>query len=264
MSKFDGMTNALDNWQSGIRDGLPISIAYFAVSFAFGIAATKSHLSLVDASLMSLTNVTSAGQFSALTLIPAGCTYLEMAVAQLVINLRYLIMSCSLSQKYDSDLPIIHRIICSMAVTDELFGVVCCQPGVVSPFYTYGLMTLCIPSWFLGTVCGCFSGKLLSPALISTLGIVIYAMFFAILVPTAKQDRIVRNVCLASLALSCSLAYLPITCNWSSGMRILATTLVVAGIAAKLHPVTDNDVATRTAEAKTKAHAEAMKVELYD
>ncbi len=264
MSKFDGMTNAIDNWQSGLRDGLPIAIAYFAVSFAFGIAATKNHLPMFDAFLMSFTNMTSAGQFSALTLIPGGIGYFEMAIAQIVLNLRYLIMSCSLSQKYDSDLPLIHRSICAFPITDELFGIVCCQPGKVSPFYTYGLMTLCIPSWSLGTICGCYSGSLLSPALISTLGIVIYAMFFAIIVPPSKSDKVIRNVCIASLTLAYGLSIFPITCAWSSGVRILFVTFVIAGIAAIVHPVTDNDVASTTADAMAKAHKEAMEVDLYE
>lgn len=264
MSKFDGMTNAIDNWQSGLRDGLPIAIAYFAVSFAFGIAATKSHLPMFDAFLMSLTNMTSAGQFSALTLIPTGISYFEMAIAQIILNLRYLIMSCSLSQKYDSDLPLIHRCICAFPITDELFGIVCCQPGKVSPFYTYGLMTLCVPSWCLGTICGCYSGTLLSPSLISTLGIVIYAMFFAIIVPPSKKDKVIRNVCISALVLGYGLSIFPISSVWSSGIRIIIVTFIVAGIAAIVHPIKDNDVATTTAEAMAQAHREAMEVDLYE
>lgn len=263
MSKFDGMTNAIDNWQSGLRDGFPLGIAYFAVAFAFGIVAAKSHVSIFDSFLISLTNLTSAGQFTGLGLIAAKVSYVEMFLTQIILNIRYLIMSCSLSQKYDADLPLIHRAITSFAVTDEMFGVVCCQPGKVSPFYTYGLLFMTVPSWCLGTVCGCFSGSLLPKALVSALGIVVYSLFFAIVVPPSKHDKVVRNVCVASMIMAVALAYLPYVKTLSSGMRIMIITLVVSGVAAILCPVKD-DIAAKTAEATIKAHKEAMKVELYD
>lgn len=263
MSKFDGMTNAIDNWQSGLRDGFPLGIAYFAVAFAFGIVAAKSHLSIFDSFFMSLTNLTSAGQFVGITLIQAKVSYMEMFLTQIILNIRYLIMSCSLSQKYDADLPVIHRAICACAVTDEMFGVVCCQPGKVSPFYTYGLLFMTVPSWCLGTVCGCFSGSLLSKSLISALGIVVYALYFAIVVPPAKHDKVVRYVCFASIIMALGFAYLPYLKTFTSGMRILIITIVVSSVAAILCPVKD-DIAAKTAEDTIKAHKEAMKVELYD
>lgn len=263
MSKFDGMTNAIDNWQSGLRDGLPLGIAYFAVAFAFGIVAAKSHLSIFDSFFMSLTNLTSAGQFVGLSLIAANVSYMEMFLTQLVLNIRYLIMSCSLSQKYDADLPLIHRALVSFAVTDEMFGVVCCQPGKVSPFYTYGLLCMTVPSWCLGTVCGCFSGSLLSKSLKSALGIVVFALYFAIIVPPSKHDKVVRSVCIASMIFAVILYYCPYTKTLSPGMRVMIITLVIASIAAILRPVKD-DIAAKTAEDTIKAHKEAMEVELYD
>lgn len=263
MSKFDGMTNAIDNWQNGLRDGFPLGIAYFAVSFAFGIYATKNNISIFDSFLISLTNLTSAGQFAGVDMIFKGVSYFEMAITELVLNIRYLIMSCSLSQKYDSDLPLVHRSITAFAITDEIFGVVCCQQGKVSPFYTYGIMFMTIPCWCIGTVCGCFSGTLLSKSLISALGIMVYALYFAIIVPTIKKDKVIRNVCIATIFTTCALTFAPYFKNWSSGMRILLITVAISSIAAILKPVKD-DIAETTKKETLEAHKEAMKVELYD
>ena len=263
LSKFDGMTNAIDNWQSGLRDGFPLAIAYFAVAFAFGIHATNYKLWVFDAFLISLTNLTSSGQFVGVILISKGCTFLEMAITEIVLNIRYLIMSCSVSQKYDADLPLIHRAITACAVTDEMFGLVCCQPGKVSPFYTYGLMTMTIPSWCVGTICGCFSGTLLSPSLKSALGIVIFALYLAIVVPPAKHEKVVRYVCIASIIVGLIFANLPTTKGILPGLRILMVTCIVSSIAALICPVKE-DEATKTANETIKAHKEAMEVELYD
>ena len=263
MSKFDGMTNAIDNWQNGLRDGFPLGIAYFAVSFAFGIYAAKNNISIFDSFLISLTNLTSAGQFAGVDMIFKGVSYFEIAITEVVLNIRYLIMSCSLSQKYDSDLPLVHRSITAFAITDEIFGVVCCQKGKVSPFYTYGIMFMTIPTWCLGTVCGCFSGTLLSKSLISALGIMVYALYFAIIVPITKKDKTIRNVCIATIFTTCTLTFAPYFKNWSSGMRILLITVVISSIAAILKPVKD-DIATTTEKETLEAHKEAMKVELYD
>lgn len=257
MSKFDGYTNAIDKWQNGLRDGLPIGLAYFAIAFAFGMLAAKYKMSMFDTILMSATNITSAGQFTAVALIPTGISYLEMAMTQVILNLRYIIMSCSLSQKYDSDLPLKHRCITSFAITDEIFGLVCCQPGKVSPFYTYGIMCMTLPSWIIGTACGCYSGSLLPKALISTLGIVVYALFVAIIVPPSKHDPVIKKVCIWSILISYALGSLKCLESIQSGFKILFVTFLVAGVAAKLCPVTD-DVATATEKATKKAHKEAM------
>ncbi len=263
MSKFDGMTNAIDNWQSGLRDGLPLGVAYFAVSFAFGLVAARNNFSIFDSFFMSLTNLTSAGQFKGLELINAHVPYIEMFFTQIIINIRYLIMSCSISQKYDYDLPLIHRCITSFAITDEIFGVICCQPGKVSPFYTYGLMFMTIPGWCLGTVCGCFSGTLLPKSLISALGIAVFALFFAIIVPPSKKDKVIRYVCIASMLLATGFAYLPYLKILSSGMKVLIITILVSSVAAIIHPVKE-DIASKAAKEAIDAHREAMKVELYD
>lgn len=264
MSKFDGMTNAMDNWQWGMRDGLPLGIAYFAVSFAFGMFASNKGFSILDTLLVSVTNITSAGQFTGVTMIMAGCTYIDMVMTQLVLNLRYLIMSTSLSQKYDSDLPLIHRMICSFPITDEIFGLISCRESKVSPFYTYGIMTMALPSWALGTLCGAYSGTLLSKSVSSALGIVIYSLFIAMLTKPAEKDKTIRYVVFSALCLGMIISYLPYLNTLSPGIKIIIITVIVSSIAAIIKPINDDDVLKEETESYAMAREEAMSIDWED
>ena len=155
------MTESIKQLQKGLHDGIPIGLGYLAVSFTFGIMAAGAGLTAPEAVLMSFTNLTSAGQFAGLGIIQAGGSLLEMAAAQLIINLRYCLMSCALSQKFSPDMPFLHRFFVSYGVTDEIFGVSVCRQGELSPFYNYGLMGTAVPGWTLGTLLGALSGGLL-------------------------------------------------------------------------------------------------------
>ena len=148
------MTESIKQLQKGLHDGIPIGLGYLAVSFTFGIMAAGAGLTAPEAVLMSFTNLTSAGQFAGLGIIQAGGSLLEMAAAQLIINLRYCLMSCALSQKFSPDMPFLHRFFVSYGVTDEIFGVSVCRQGELSPFYNYGLMGTAVPGWTLGTLLG--------------------------------------------------------------------------------------------------------------
>ena len=141
-------------YKKGLRDGIPIALGYFAVSFTLGIAAKKAGITAFQATLMSLTNSTSAGEFAAISAICAGSTYLEMAVMQAVINLRYLLMSCALSQKIDTKVGMLHRLIMGGGITDEIFGISVSVPDKLNPFYMYGAMSIAIPAWASGTCLG--------------------------------------------------------------------------------------------------------------
>ena len=174
----------------GIKNGMPICLGYLAVSFTFGIMAKGAGLTTLEAVVLSLTNLTSAGQFAGLGIITAGSSLLEMALAQLIINLRYCLMSCSLSQKLDHKMPLFHRFLMAYGVTDEIFGVSVCHPGTLSPFYSYGLMSAAVPGWTLGTLLGALSGSLLPERLLNALGVALYGMFLAIIVPPARENRI--------------------------------------------------------------------------
>lgn len=226
----------------GLKDGVPIGLGYLAVSFTFGIMARGAGLDTWQAVAMSFTNLTSAGQFAALGIIQAGAPFVEMAVAQLIINLRYCLMSCSLSQKLDSGIPSFHRFLMAYGVTDEIFGVSVCRPGMLSPFYNYGLICVAVPGWTLGTLLGAISGDLLPARLLSALNVALYGMFLAVVIPPAKGNRILTGVILASMALSFLFTRIPALDHISSGFKIIILTIMIAGAAAILFPVKEEPV----------------------
>ena len=167
----------------GLRDGLAIGVGYFSVSFTFGILAVNGGLSPLTAGLISLTNMTSAGQFAGLTVILAHGSLVELALTQLVINLRYALMSLSLSQRFGPAFTTWRRMIVAFANTDEIFAVAMGRAAPLTPRYMYGLASLPIVGWTSGTVAGAVAGAVLSPAVRSALGVALYSMFIAIVVP---------------------------------------------------------------------------------
>ena len=223
-------------FQRGVRDGIPIALGYFAVAFTFGMMAVSAGLTTGQSVLISLTNLTSAGQFAGLNLIVAGGTYYEMALTQLVINLRYCLMSFSLSQKLERKTAPWHRYLVAFGVTDEIFGVSASQEGFISPWYNYGAMCVAIPGWVLGTLAGAVSGNLLPEFMISALSVAIYGMFLAVIIPPSKKNKAVLAVVIASMAVSSLFAYIPVLQQVSSGFVIILTTLLVAGAAAWICP----------------------------
>ena len=231
-----------ESFKKGIKDGIPIGLGYLAVSFTFGMMSVSSGLSIWQAVLISLTNLTSAGQFAGLDIIVAGGSYWEMALTQLVMNLRYCLMSFSLSQKMRRDEPWAHRYLVAFGITDEIFGVSASQEGKVSAFYNYGAMCMAIPGWTLGTLLGAISGSLLPDFIMSALGVAIYGMFLAVIIPPAKKNKAVLLVVVAAMAVSTLFAVVPGLNKVSSGFVIIITTLVTAGGAAYWCPVKEDEV----------------------
>lgn len=229
-----------ESFKRGLKDGVPIGLGYFAVSFTFGMMAVSGGLSTWQAVLISLTNLTSAGQFAGLDIIIMGGSYWEMALTQLIINLRYCLMSFSLAQKLRRDEPRIHRYAVAFGVTDEVFGISVSRPGAVSAFYNYGAMCVAIPGWTLGTLAGAISGNLLPDFMVSALSVAIYGMFIAIFIPPAKTNKAVLGVVLGAMAVSSLFAVVPVLKQVSSGFVIIITTLVVAGAAAYFCPIQEN------------------------
>ena len=230
-----------ESFKQGIKDGIPIGLGYLAVSFTFGMMAVSGGLSIWQAVLISLTNLTSAGQFAGLDIIIAGGSYWEIALTQLIINLRYCLMSFSLGQKLRRDVPWAHRYVVAFGVTDEIFGVSVSQKGKVSPYYNYGAMSMAIPGWTLGTLAGAISGSLLPDFIISALSVAIYGMFLAVIIPPAKTNKAVLGVVIAAMAVSSLFAVVPVLTNVSSGFVIIITTVLVAGVAAFLCPVDEKE-----------------------
>ena len=226
-----------ESFTQGITDGIPIGLGYLAVSFTFGMMAVQGGLTIWQAVLISLTNLTSAGQFAGLDIIIAGGSLWEMALTQLIINLRYCLMSFSLSQKLRRDEPWGHRYGVAFGVTDEIFGVSASKPGKVSAFYNYGVMSVAIPGWTIGTLLGAISGRLLPDFIMSALGVAIYGMFLAVIIPPAKKNRSVLGVVIGAMAISTVFSMVPVLNKVSSGFVIIITTLIVAGLAAHFCPI---------------------------
>lgn len=232
MSRFDF-------WKKGLKDGFPIFLGYLAVSFTFGIAAKNAGISSLQAVLISATNLTSAGQFAALDIIATSATYIEMAVTQLIINLRYCLMSSALSQKISQKMPFWHRFIMAFGVTDEIFGVSVSVEDKLNPFYSYGLMSAAIPGWTLGTALGVLSGSLLPARFISALSVALYGMFIAIIVPPARKSKLILGIVSVSMFLSYLFTLIPFLSKISSGFRIIILTVLIAGAAAIFFPIND-------------------------
>lgn len=228
--------------KAGLRDGIPIAAGYFSVSFTFGMLAVQDGMSPFHAVLISLLNLTSAGQFAGLTVIVSGASLLEMALTQLVINIRYALMSVSLSQKLDSSVKTFQRMLIAYGNTDEIFAVASSKPGSVGSRYMYGLIFLPVLGWVGGTLTGAVASTLLPAAVISALGVALYGMFIAIVVPVAKESREVLIVVGAALIFSTAFYYLPVLQEISSGFTIIICTVAAAGIGAVLFPVKEETV----------------------
>ena len=227
-------------WRKGFKDSIPICLGYIAVSFTFGIAARNTGLTTFQSSLMSATNYTSAGQFSAIGLIGASALYFEMAVTQLIINLRYCLMSCALSQKLKEKTPLVHKFIVAFGITDEIFGVSVCIEGKLNPFYIYGAMSAAMPGWVLGTFLGVISGDILSPRIISTLSVALYAMFIAVIIPPAKGNKVLAGLIILSMFLSFIFSKIRILSIISPGFKIIILTILIAGAATVLFPLKED------------------------
>lgn len=230
-----------NSFRTGLRDGLPIALGYFPVSFTFGMLAISQGLPAFQAVLISATNLTSAGQFAGLTVIAAGASLLEMALTQLVINLRYALMSLSLSQKLDSRVTLLQRCIVAFGNTDEIFAVASSKPGTIGARYLYGLILGPMLGWTGGTLAGAVASGLLPAMVQSALGVAIYGMFIAIVVPPARQFRPVLAVVLIALALSCGFAWLPVLRQVSAGFAIIFCTVLAAGAGAILFPLEEKE-----------------------
>ncbi len=226
-------------FRQGMKDGMPIALGYMAVSFTFGILAKNAGMTAFQAVLLSLTNLTSAGQFAGLGIITAASSYTEMAFTQLVINLRYCLMSCALSQKLDRHSAFFHRFFIAYGNTDEIFGICSCKEGKLDPFYSYGAISVASPGWAFGTFLGVISGSILPDRVLSALGVALYGMFIAVIVPPSKSSRIIGGIVLVSMAASLIFTWIPLLNQISSGFRIILLTLLIAGGAAALFPIPD-------------------------
>ena len=223
----------------GLRDGLPIFLGYVSVAFAFGISATGQGLTVWQVFLISMTNVTSAGQLAGVPLIAAGAPLTEIGLTQLIINLRYALMSVSLSQKLDMDVRLGDRFVISFVNTDEVFAVASGKAGQVGRAYLYGLILPPYFGWAAGTFVGAVAGNILPAFLISALGIAIYGMFIAIILPPSRTSGAVLGAVLTAAGLSCLIYYTPLSI--SRGFSIIICTVVTSALLALIKPLPEEE-----------------------
>ncbi len=212
-------------------------MGYFAVSFALGITARNCGLHAFQAFLMSLLMVASAGEYAAVTLIASGAGVVEMIITSLIVNLRYFLMSCSLTQKLRPGAPLIHRFLLPQGITDEIFGLSVSVDGWLNPFYTYGMLIISAAGWCAGTVLGVVMGNILPAWVTNGLSVAMYGMFLAIIIPPARKSGFILGLVIVSMAGSGLFAVLPGIRQVSSGFRIIILTVLIAGAAAWIRPI---------------------------
>ena len=221
----------------GLKTGIPICLGYFAVAFSLGITAKNAGLSAFQAALASLLLNASAGEYAAFAVIAAGGSYLEIALTEFIANARYLLMSCSLSQKLSDKARLPHRLIMSIAITDELFASSVGEKGKVSPSFYFGMMSVAMPGWCLGTLLGVIIGSILPIRVVSALSVGLFGMFIAIVVPETKKNRAVLLSVIAAMALSFVFEIIPFLESLSSGTKIIILTVIVSAAAAIIRPI---------------------------
>ena len=239
-------------YRHGLRDGIPIGLGYLSVSFGFGITAVGEGLRVLEALVISMTNLTSAGQVAGVTVLTAGGTVAmivaEMILTQLIINLRYSLMGITLTQRLDSRCTTKHRMLMSFGMTDEIFALAASKPHPVGPSYFYGLMTVPYIGWALGTLGGALAGQIFPMSVRLALGIAIYAMFIAIVLPPMRRERgVLMSVGIAA-GLSCCVRYIPFLSFISDGFSIIICAVIAALLMAWLCPVHEEENATEVDE----------------
>lgn len=220
----------------GLKDGLPICLGYFSVSVAFGMTTVLAGMPLWAAVLISLTNLTSAGQFAGANLMLAGVNMMELGLTTLVINIRYFLMSLSVSQKVERKMSMKERLAVSFGITDEIFAVSMQYKGELSTPYMAGLIITPILGWTGGTLAGGAATSVMPEALSSALGIALYGMFIAVIIPPAREERSVLFTVILAILSSLAFTYLPGLRNLGSGWSIIIITIAVSAVAAWLFP----------------------------
>ncbi len=233
-----------NNFKRGVLDGIPIGIGYLSVAFAFGIMAVQCGLSPLEALLISMTNLTSAGQLAGVPIIAGGGSFIELAATQLIINSRYALMSVSLSQKLDSKVTLPQRLLVAFGNTDEIFAVSMGNKGKIGKTYFYGVMLIAWIGWSSGTIIGALAGAALPEVITSALSVAIYAMLVAVVVPQIKEDKYCALCVLLAVFLSCGFNFLPILKDFAynyGGFVIIICAVVASTVLALIHPVKEEE-----------------------
>lgn len=237
----------VNSFKKGLKDGIPVCLGYFSVAFAFGIFAVENGLTVFQATVISLTNLTSAGQLAGVPIITGG-TLPELALSQLIINSRYSLMSVSLSQKFSHKVKLKDKLLISYANTDEIFAVAISQKGEIGKKYMLGLMLLPILGWTSGTLIGAVAGNILPPMVTAALGLAIYGMFVAIVVPAAKKEKATALCVAIAIALSCAFKYIPLLTKVPTGFTVIICSVIAAAILAVVAPIKTEEEVTENVQ----------------
>ena len=229
-----------NDFKYGLKRGLPIALGYVPVSFTFGLMAVSGGIPIWMAIFISLTNLTSAGQFAGTNLIIMGASYFEITLTTFIINIRYMLMSLSLTQKLDKTMSLTKRLLIGYGVTDEIFSIASMEQGILKFPYLVGLILGPVLGWTTGTALGAIISAALPESLSSAMGIALYGMFIAIVLPVAKKSKQVTIIVVMSVAVVCILRFVPMFSKISSGFRVIIATIIGAGIGAVLFPIDEN------------------------
>lgn len=229
-------------FRRGFHDGMAIGIGYFSVAFSFGLTAAASGIEWWQAVLISLTNLTSSGQFAGIGIIVDAGSYIEMAMTQLVINMRYSLMGISLSQKLSPRFKVWQQLILGHCNTDEIFAVAMSRRGNIEPSYMAGLSVLPYIGWAGGTLVGAVCGNILPSMVSNALGIMIYGMFLAIIIPAMRREHPVLVVVCAAAALSCIIYFVPVFDFITDGFSIIICAVAASALGAWLYPVEEEEI----------------------
>lgn len=221
----------------GMQDGIPIALGYLAVSFSLGIAARNAGLTAFSGFLSSLFTLASAGEYAGFTVIAANAPYFEMVLVTLIVNARYMLMSCALSQRMAPELPIRHRMLTGIGITDEIFAITIARPGYVNPYYMYGALLVAAPCWAVGTALGIIAGNLLPLRAVSAFSVALYGMFLAVIIPPARKNKVIGGLVLLCFVASWLSGWLPGLAELSDGTRTILLTVVLSALAAAIFPV---------------------------
>lgn len=221
----------------GMRDGVPIGLGYYAVAFSIGIVASKAGLTWWMGAISSFLTRASAGEYGVYSLVAVNAALMEVIGLSLVANMRYLLMTAALTQKFRPGTSLLKRIMVALCVTDEVFGISIAYPGYLAPSYTFGAMLVSTTMWSAGCASGIVAGDVLPTNIVSALSVALYGMFIAIIMPPAKKDKAVLAAVVCSFVLSGLCTIMPVLKEMNSGTKTIVLTILISAVAAMIRPI---------------------------
>lgn len=247
----------------GMRDGIPIAMGYFAVAFSLGITARSCGFSPFQGFFASFTTYASAGEYIGFTLYAARATILQLIIMTIITNARYLLMGFALNQRLPEHTPISQRLVAGLTITDEIFGITIAQPGQVNPWYPFGAFAVAMPCWAIATAVGIAMGDILPARVVSALGVALFGMFLAVIIPACRKDKIVALVVAVSFGASFAAVHAPLISQLSAGNRTILLTIAISAAAALLFPVAQPGAQAEKASGKPAGGSFGMKEEAH-